>query len=100
DKGSLLGLPWSVCSAPRSSTSVALATHVLVGAVPRGGDPLADNEGVLVTAGSGSQRFLVWHDHRLRVPDNAVVAALGWAGVHPAPVGDGFLTALPAGPDL
>jgi type VII secretion protein EccB len=100
DKGSLVGLPWSVCTAPRSSTSVTLATQVLVGTVPPGGGQLAANEGVLVTVGAASDRYLVWHDHRLRVSNNAVVAALGWTGVRPAPVSPAFLDALPAGPDL
>jgi type VII secretion protein EccB len=100
DKGSLLGLPWSVCSAPRSTTSVALATHVLVGSVPAGGTPLGADEGVLVNSAGTNDRYLVWHDHRLRIPGNATVAALGWAGVRPAPVGLAFLNALPAGPDL
>jgi type VII secretion protein EccB len=99
DKGSLVSLPWSVCTAPRSATSVAVAAHVLVGTRPGGGGPLADAEGVLVADPAG-QRYLVWHDHRLKVADNAVVAALGWAGVPPATVALPFLDALPAGPDL
>lgn len=100
DKASLVGLPWSVCSAPRSTTSITLATHVLVGRVPAGGVPLADGEGVLVTAGANPQRYLVWRDRRLLVPDNATVAALGWAGVRPAPVAEAFLDTLPVGPDV
>jgi type VII secretion protein EccB len=99
DKGSLVGPPWSVCTAPRSPSSVALAAHVVVGGAPAGGVPLAADEGVLVADPSG-QRFLVWHDRRLRVRDNAVVAALGWASIRPAPVALPFLDALPAGPDL
>jgi type VII secretion protein EccB len=100
DKGSLVGLPWSVCTAPRSASSVTLATQVMVGTVPSGGAQLGANEGVLVTIGSSDQRYLVWRDHRLRVKDNTVVAALGWTGVRPAPVSEAFLDALPAGPDL
>jgi type VII secretion protein EccB len=100
DKGSLIGLPWSVCTAPRSPTSVVLATHVLVGTVPTGGVVLSASEGVLVSVGPTTDRYLVWHDHRLRVRDNAVIAALGWTGISPAPVTAAFLNALPAGPDL
>jgi type VII secretion protein EccB len=100
ERGSLVGLPWSVCSAPRSLASVEIATHVLVGQVPQGGAALDDNEGVLVTLAPTAQRFLVWRDHRLRVPDNAVLAALGWAAVRPAPVSAAFLDALPPGPDV
>lgn len=100
DKGSLMALPWSVCTAPRSPTSVQLATHVLVGTIPPGGAELSANEGVLVTAGTSTDRYLVWHNHRLRVQGNAVIAALGWTGVAPAAVTPAFLNALPAGPDL
>jgi type VII secretion protein EccB len=99
DKGSLVGLPWSVCTAPRSASSVAVAAHVLAGGVPAGGVALGDDEGVLV-ADPDARRFLVWHDHRLLVPDNAVLAALGWTNVRPAPVAVPFLDALPPGPDL
>jgi type VII secretion protein EccB len=100
DKGSLLALPWSVCSTPRSATSVALATHVLVGQVPAGGVALGDDEGVLVTSGGSPERYLIWRDHRLRLPDNATIAALGWSGIRPASVSAPFLDTLPAGPDL
>jgi type VII secretion protein EccB len=99
DKGSLVGLPWSVCTAPRSPSSVAPAAHVIVGEVLAGGSPLGADEGVLVADPAGS-RFLVWHDHRLLVPNNAVLAALGWTGIQPAPVALPFLDALPPGPDL
>jgi type VII secretion protein EccB len=100
DKGALIGLPWSVCTAPRSPASVVLATQVLAGTIPPGGVELAVDEGVLVSAGASTDRYLVWHNHRLRVKDNAVIAALGWTGVNPAPVTPAFLDALPAGPDL
>lgn len=98
DKAALVGLPWSVCSAARSATSVTIATHVVAGGAPAGGVSLGADEGLLVAAGTG--RFLVWRDHRLRVPDNAALAALGYAGIRPAEVGAAFLNALPPGPDL
>jgi type VII secretion protein EccB len=99
DKGSLVGLPWSVCSAPRSPSSVAVAAHVLAGTVPAGGVTLGEDEGVLASDPDGL-RFLIWRDHRLLVPNNAVLAALGWTGIRPAPVALPFLDALPPGPDL
>lgn len=98
DKSSLVGLPWSVCSAPRSPDSVEFATHVLPGQVPAGGRRFADDEGLLVR--SGEQRFLIWQDRRLWIREDAVLVALDWAGVPPVPVTTAFLDAIPAGPDL
>ena len=63
------------------------------GRLPAGEVDLGADEGLLVAAGTG--RFLVWRDHRLRVPDNAALAALGYAGIRPAEVGAAFLNALP-----
>jgi type VII secretion protein EccB len=97
-KKELLGMPWSVCSAPRSRDSVALATQVIVGQVPANGVAPGAGEGLLVSV--DDVRYLVLRNFRLRIRDNATVAALGWAGVRPTPVGGAFLNALPAGPDL
>jgi len=97
----LVGAPVSVCSAPRSATSVDPASHVLVGRAPAGGTPLGPAEGLLVSTGDGgAARYLLWRSHRLRVRDNATLAALGWAAVRPARVGVAFLNAVPPGPDL
>lgn len=97
-KKELLGMPWSVCSAPRARDSVALATQVIVGQVPAGGVAPAPGEGLLVSV--DDVRYLVFRNFRLRIRDNATIAALGWAGVRPAPVGAAFLNSLAAGPDL
>jgi hypothetical protein len=91
-------MPWSVCSAPRSRDSVALATQVIVGQVPAGGVAPAATEGLLISA--DDVRYLVYRNFRLRIRDNATIAALGWAGVRPVPVGAAFLNSLAAGPDL
>ncbi|BCB88323.1 hypothetical protein Psuf_056360 [Phytohabitans suffuscus] len=98
DRKELVGLPWSVCSAPRAADSLALGSYVLVGHSPAGGSALPPDAGLLV--GAGQQRYLLWSHHRLRVPDNATLAALGWASVAPLPVAGALLNALPAGPDL
>ncbi|GIF73775.1 type VII secretion protein EccB [Asanoa siamensis] len=97
-KASLIGLPVSVCSARRAATSVDRATHLLVGRAPTGGAAVGDG-GLLVTAGD-DQRYLLWSDHRLRIRDNGVLAALGWAGIQPVSVGETFLNSVPPGPDL
>src|SRR5690606_16172138 len=88
DPQALLGPPWSVCTAQRAPDSVELATHVRVGWEPPGGVALHDTAGMLVT--DGTDRYLIWRDHRLLVPDNTVLAALGWAAVRPAPVAAAF----------
>ncbi len=100
DQASLVGLPWTVCSAPSAPQSVRLATHVLVGSIPDGGAPLSDPNGLLVASSATGERFLLWGGHRLRVPGNTVLAALGWAAVLPLPVAHPFLNAIPPGPDL
>lgn len=100
-RNGLVGLPVSVCSAPRSAASVEPASHVLVGRVPAGGAPVDAGKGLLVSIDDdGAQRYLLWRGHRLRIRDNATLAALGWAAVRPARVGVGFLNAVPPGPDL
>jgi type VII secretion protein EccB len=95
---SLLRLPWSVCSAPRSPTSVQIATHVFAGAIPPGGTGLGER-GLLVNA-AGAGIFLLWQNHRLLVRGNTTVTALEWAAVQPVAVGEAFLNSVPAGPDL
>jgi len=100
DPSALLGLPWSVCSAPRSAASAVPATYLFVGTAPGGGTPLDERAGLLVTTTDSPDRYLVYQDRRLRIRDNATVTALGWAGTPVAKVGDGLLNALPAGPDL
>jgi type VII secretion protein EccB len=98
DKASLLGVPWAACTGPRTANSVQLATQVTVGQVPAGGAALGADEGLLIS--NAGNRYLIWHDHRLRVPGNDTIAALDWAGIRPAPVTAAFLDAIPPGPDL
>jgi len=97
-RADLLELPWSVCSAQRSAGSADAATHVFVGSLPGGGAPLGD-VGLLVATGP-DRIFLLWHEHRLRVRGNTVLAALEWTSVAPFTVGEAFLNAVPPGPDL
>jgi type VII secretion protein EccB len=98
ERSALLGLPWAVCSAPRSQGSLDAATHVFVGGVPAGGSPLGAR-GLLVSTGP-DQLFLVWQEHRLRVRGNTVLTALEWSSVAPVTVGEAFLNAVLPGPDL
>ncbi|MEU8824794.1 type VII secretion protein EccB [Streptomyces sp. NPDC048636] len=97
--GDLSDEPWQVCSAPsaaedgKASTTLAIATEA-------GGSALGKGEGVLVT-GPDRTRYLLWQGSRLRLDDaSGVMEALGYATTKPVPVSAGFLSALPAGPDL
>ena len=75
-----------------------IATHVFAGQIPPGGAGL-EERGLLVSAGTAGT-FLLWHDHRLLLRGNTAVTALEWAAVQPMVVGEAFLNAVPAGPDL
>ncbi len=93
--------PWSVCSLPGVSSSGASTPYVRLtaGQVP-GGTPLAGSRALLVSALDGTP-YLVWDDHRLRVPGGgAALTALDYASAPLLPVGDAWLSALPQGPDL
>jgi type VII secretion protein EccB len=99
DPNDLSGLPWSVCSAPRASDSTAPATRVLVGSQPPGGTPVGDS-GLLVVIQGTSNRYLLWHDHALRIAGGVPLAALGMAATTPLPVGIALINGTVAGPDL
>jgi type VII secretion protein EccB len=93
-------VPWSVCS---SSVEESNGTWRPVVVLDLGGTPtattIADNEAALVKSGDGSG-YLVWRDTRLRVADDSVLLALGFAGTPAIPVRAGWLNALRSGPDL
>lgn len=97
----LLTKPWSVCAGTIIDPSTGQKKYVGVsvgGGV--GGDVLGTN-GVLVQPTGSSDVFLLWNDHRLKVPDaNVERASLGWATASVVEVGAAFLNAIPAGPDL
>lgn len=101
ERAALDGLPWTTCTMRRSPGSVALATHLLVGTEPSGGDPLGD-EALLVTGGTGSDavRYLLWNDRRLKVLDGSVLAALEMTAAVPVAVDQALLNSIAAGPDL
>ncbi|MGY0234647.1 type VII secretion protein EccB [Longispora urticae] len=96
DPKALLGLPWSVCSAPKVADTADLATHLVIGSSLTGGSPLG-TDGLLVS--SGSATYLLWGDRRLKVPDRTALAALGMTTT-PMPVGQALVDGITAGPDL
>src|SRR5262249_49235319 len=54
----------------------------------------------LVVRTQGGQLYLIWNDHRLRVPSAAALSALGLSAAPVSLVGSGWLNAVPAGPDV
>jgi type VII secretion protein EccB len=99
DPHDLSGLPWSVCSAPRSADSTAPATRILVGSQPLGGTPVGDS-GLLVVIQGTTNKYLLWHDHALRIVGGVPLAALGMAAATALPVGAALINGTVAGPDL
>ncbi|GIL31649.1 type VII secretion protein EccB [Actinocatenispora comari] len=96
--GSLHALPWSVCSAKVADDTsgeprVTVAVHRDFGGIDLG------ELGVIVTA-TGEKPALLWHGHRLRIPNRESLASLGWTGEQKVAVAPAFLNAVPAGPDL
>lgn len=102
--------PWSVCSLPSVDAAGNIQPYVRVtaggaaaasgaGSAPPGAVS-AGGRGVLVSGQDGTI-YLVWNDHRLRVPGGeAALTGLGYSGARPLPVGDAWLSAVPQGPDL
>jgi type VII secretion protein EccB len=92
--------PWSVCSASADQTN---GTQRPVVVLDLRGTPAAtaipDTQAALVKSDDGS-RYLVWHDSRLRIADDSVLVALGFAGTPAISVRAGWLNALRSGPDL
>ncbi len=100
DAASLVGLPWTVCSSPKyATTTTELATELMVGRALPGGAGLGD-KGLLVSQGStDGTAYLLWHDRRYRIPNDAALTALGLTGGRSV-VGSAMLGAIPSGPDL
>lgn len=96
----LVGLPWSVCSSPRFANSTTLATEVTVGRGLSGGTGLADRGLVVSQDTANGTKYLLWHEHRLRIPGDTERAALDLAGAQVTVVSQALLNSIPEGPDL
>ncbi|HEX6499549.1 MAG TPA: type VII secretion protein EccB [Micromonosporaceae bacterium] len=93
----LLGLPWTVCSTPESTNHGKPVTELLVGQGVGAGSALGDDAVLVISEGI---HYLIWHDHRLRVRDRTMMAALNLTTSQALPIGVSLLNAIPAGPDL
>jgi len=100
ERGALLGLPWTVCSTTPSDAVSAVVTQLLVGEQPAAGAGLADDAVLVSTDDSSVERYLLWHNRRMRIKDGATLAALRLSGVPVLPVGQPLLNAVTSGPDL
>lgn len=86
--GDLFKGPWAVCASSDVST--------LVGGVSVGGTPLAAGSAALVTAAGGD--WVLWHGERLAIVQDVMLAL--FSGVTPTAVPEGWLDAIPQGPDF
>lgn len=86
---SLVSGPWATC------TRAPGTTIALVGVAPAG-----TTVGMVLVMDDAGRRYAVVDGRRLRVADRAVLVALGVDGAPVAQVGQAWVDALPAGPDL
>ncbi|WP_371649073.1 MULTISPECIES: type VII secretion protein EccB [unclassified Streptomyces] len=91
---------WSAC-ATRAEPGGDGALLTLGVGLSAGGRPVTAGRAVLVRGGTRHDTYLLWHGTRSRVdPANGAPAALGYGDTPAFPVPEGFLNALPPGPDL
>ena len=101
----LTGSAWQVCATSRAAADGTRepVTTLGVGTAPSGAWELAVDEALLVTAREDghSTAYLLWHGSRLRLDTaRGALQSLGYGTTEPLAVGDAFLAAIPAGPDL
>jgi type VII secretion protein EccB len=103
DPGSLLRLPWSLCSAPRSHDETVPMSQLLIGPSPAGGTDLGSSALLAASGRAGGQQYLLWRPpgkglERLRLGPEVA----GLLGLHSDPVvaGQAALDGIPPGPDL
>jgi type VII secretion protein EccB len=91
---------WSACAATTRQGSGGPVNQLVLDigqSAPMTG--LTAGEGVLVS--DDGSTYLLWNGRRLRLDTaHGVVQALGYGTARQVPVTDGFLNAVPAGPDL
>ncbi|MFF3497937.1 type VII secretion protein EccB [Streptomyces sp. NPDC003247] len=96
---------WQVCATSRAAGDGTRepTTTLGVGTAPSGGQDLGADEALLVTARDGgrSTDYLLWRGTRLRLDTaHGALPSLGYGTTEPLAVGEAFLAAVPAGPDL
>lgn len=92
----LIGGPWAVCARTQGNAPEV----TLLAGVAQPGTALGGSAGVLVTATSGQDQFVVWKGKRFKIPDPRVLSALGFTSLAPQVVGAAWVNALSQGKDL
>ncbi|MGQ0779259.1 MAG: type VII secretion protein EccB [Pseudonocardiales bacterium] len=108
DKKNLVGGEWSVCDTadvredlPNAESRPELSTTV-IGGVPRPGQPLGEDQALLIEDQTHGTHYLVWHGRRgqVNLNDNVVKLVYELNGIVPRKVSAGLLNAIPEGDSL
>jgi type VII secretion protein EccB len=94
---------WTLCSQPKRSVSgeQRLETVMVVGERPLGYTAVAGEGVMLVQEAESSDKYLIYHSHRFRIVNEAVVLqALSLRNRPPLQVGAAWLNALPEGQEI
>ncbi|MBB5874191.1 type VII secretion protein EccB [Allocatelliglobosispora scoriae] len=91
---------WRVCSGLRQDATGASQPSVALEARRSAEIRASGVEESLLVRTPDQRLFLIWGNQRLRLPEPAIQAALGYAATAPRLVGWSFINAIPAGPDL
>lgn len=91
---------WRVCSTTRPDATGTDRPHVTLDVRPARSVRVAASDEALVVRTPAKQLFVVWNNQRLRVPNVAMLSALGYSAATVRQVGWSWINALPAGPDL
>lgn len=93
------GRQWQVCSGSGRDATNTERAFVTLSVLDDPAPHLPADRALLVRTPEGAT-YLAWNGRRFRIPSAAALAALGYGGTPRLPVGDAWLNALPAGPDL
>ena len=101
DTKRLTASQWRVCSTTRPDSVGVNRPHVTLDVGPTADVPVvAASEEALVVRTPVNQTFLIWNNQRLRVPNPAMLSALGYSAATVRQVGWSWINAVPVGPDL
>ena len=89
---------WNTCSIQTQDDHDFLFTQLAQGNLS-GGETFDDNEAMLVHT-EDQDRYLLWGDRRMAMPDESAMTAMGWQTSDSMEVTSEFLNTLLAGPDF
>ncbi|MBO4209026.1 type VII secretion protein EccB [Micromonospora echinofusca] len=100
DRKRLNANQWRVCSASRADAVGRQRPYVTLEAGSAMAVRAAAADEALVVRTPANQSFVTWNNQRLRVPNPAMLGALGYSAATVRQVGWAWINAVPAGPDL